>query len=101
RDDVRLHQILHRDRVELDPGEADALGEVEAGEHLAQIVAPRDVLKARPIQSVDMDVETAEARVVERLRLVGKQDAVGGQRQILNAGNGSEPRDEHRQVATY
>ena len=56
-------------------------------QHFFQVVAPGDVLEPFPVERIQMDVDPPQSGVVELLGVLGQQDAVGGQGQVLDAGD--------------
>src|SRR5205823_535169 len=89
----------HRHGVELDPGKTGQPRALQAREHGFQIVPPGDLLKASAVESVDVDVEPAQSRVVERLSELFQQDAIGGERHVFDALDRGKARHQHRQIA--
>ena len=83
---VRLHQVLDRDRVDLDRSEAQPLRGLQAIQHFIQIVAARNAEKALAVQSVQMDVQPPQPGIVQSLGMPRQQNAVGGERQIRRPG---------------
>lgn len=71
----------------------------QAIEHARQLVAARDAMKLLWIERVQMHVQPAQSRVVERARMLRQQDAVGSQRKILNPRDARQLRDEMREIA--
>ena len=80
---------------------ADAPGRGQTGQDAGEVVAPRDLMEAFAIQGVDVHVEAAQAGIVERLRELFQQHAVGGEGQVLDARNGGQAADQHGQVAAH
>src|SRR5207302_4845293 len=100
RNDIGLDQVLHGDGVELDL-EAGALRGVESGEHARQVVAAGDVEETVAIERVDVDVEAAQSGGEERRGEIFEEHTVGGEREVLDARDGGEARDQHGQVAAH
>ena len=64
------------------------LGGEDAGQHLVQAVAPRELAETLRVERVEADVDAPQPGVEKRLGLLGEQDAVGGQAEVADAGNG-------------
>jgi hypothetical protein len=69
RDNIGLHQILHRHRIQLH-GVAEALAGVEAIEDFAEIVAPRDLKETIAVERIDVDVDAPKPGLMECFRLI-------------------------------
>ena len=77
------------------------MARLDTRQHFVQIVTPRDAQKALAVERIQMDVDAAQAGVIQRRASSGQQDAVGGQRQVADARNGRQLADEYRQVAAH
>ena len=71
RDDVRFHQVLHRDGIDLDGAVAQAPAKLDAFQNLVEIVAPGDVPEAFPIERIQVHVDASKSGVVEFLGVLG------------------------------
>ena len=90
---------LHGHRVELQAGEPDLTGCLDALQHAGVRGAAgqfREPLRAQGVEADGDAVQTCRKQVGG---LVGKQHPVGGQRQIVEAGIGGQHLDKHWQVA--
>ena len=96
RHDVRLDQVLHRHHVELDGAEAQPLRDVNPVEHLGQVVPARNLLESLAIERVQMNVQAAQAGIVQFLSMLGQENAIGGHGDVLDARNRRELPDERR-----
>jgi len=101
RNDVRFQQVLHRDGIQLDACEAGLPGRRQACEHLVKLVAACDFEEARTVQRVDVNVEAAQAGLVEWRGKLLEQHAIGGESQVADAGNGGQAPDEQRKIPAH
>jgi hypothetical protein len=76
-------------------------GRLQAGQHLVEIVAARDLAEALAVERVEMHVEAPQAGAYKRPASARQQHAVGGERQIADARNGRQTPDQHRQIAPH
>src|SRR5437870_10549342 len=66
-----------------------------------QVISPGDFQEPLAIECIQVDVDSAQSRFVERLGHLFQQYAVGGQGQIFDPGDAHEPADQHRQIAAH
>ena len=59
-----------------------------------KIVAAGDLFESLAVERVQVNVEAAQAGIVQRLGLLVQQHGVGGQRQILDAGDARKALDQ-------
>ncbi len=64
-------------------------------EHAVEFVAAGDAEETLAVQGVEMNVQPAQAGAVQGFSLFGEQQAVGGERQIVDTGDGGELGDQH------
>ena len=72
------------DGVELDAAE-HAVRRGDAGAHRVELVEARQPQEPVRVQRVEADRDPLQPGVLERVGLIGEQDAVGGQREIVDA----------------
>jgi hypothetical protein len=77
RNEIRLHQILHRNRIQLDGAKTQAFGYGDTFEHFIQLVAARDLAEALTVERIQMHVEPPQAGLVQRLGKLRQCYAVG------------------------
>ena len=69
-------------------------GGIDAREHRGKIVAAGDLVKAFAVEGVEMDVQAAKPASYSGFGLVGQQDGVGGEREVADARNRGDRRDQ-------
>src|SRR5579883_534394 len=98
RDDIGLDQVFDRDGINFDLGEPGALSFFETLQHARQIVAAGNAQEAIAVQRVQVNVQAAQACFVEGTSLAGEQNAVGGERQVLDPRQRRQLANEHREI---
>ena len=83
--DLVLVHAAERHRVDLDL-DAGAVGRVDAVHHLREIAPAGDRLELRRIERVERDIDAGDAAVRERLGIAGELAAIGGERELVEAG---------------
>ena len=95
-----LGEAANRHAVDLDrPQLGIALGLGQPGQHLVERVAPRDLGEADVRERVERDVQPAQPRFDERTAEAVEEDAVRRQREVVDARDRGQHRDEGREVA--
>ena len=95
--DERAELLLHagqEERVDLDRREAGRERRVEAGQRVPEAAAARDAREALRVEAVEAHVDALEPRRGELVREPGQQQAVGGQRDVVDAAGAAEHADE-------
>src|SRR5580704_482349 len=95
---VGFHQILYRNRVDLDGSETQPASNFQPLQNLLQFVAPRDPQKALPVQRIQVNVEPAQASVVQSFGMLRQLDAIRGHRKIANSRNSRKHAYQHRKT---
>jgi hypothetical protein len=98
RDDLLLGQALDRDGVETNLIEADLLGGRDAGQDAVEAFAAGDFLECLFAERIEADVEALEAGGSQRGGLFVEEDAVGGEGEVVDAGQIGEHFHEARQI---
>src|SRR5580693_3387157 len=98
---VGFHQILYRNRVDLDGSETQPARNFQPLQNLLQFVAPRDPQKTLPVQRIQVNVEPAQASVVQRLGMLRQLDAIRGHRKIANSRNSRKHAYQHRKTLAH
>jgi hypothetical protein len=83
-------------RVHLERREAGRHRGVQAGQHPRQLVASGQRAEPRRVQRVQADGDAVQARAPQLCGLLGQQDAVGGERDVLEALDGHQLLDQAR-----
>ena len=86
------------DGVELEAGE-ERRGGADAGEHAIELVQAGELLKPIAVQRIQADRQAMKARVLQRLRVVGQEHAVGRHGEIADARTRRQPRHQVGHVA--
>ena len=86
--------------VEPYPFKARTLCCENAIQHAIQSFATRDFAECFFAQSVQADIESAQAGIFERLGLLGHQGSVGRKSDVTNAGNRGQHFDQSWQLCT-
>ena len=68
-------------------------------EHALELIAPGDLEETLGVKAIEVNVQAAKSGVVQRLCVSREQHAVGGEREIADAGNARDLLDEDGQVA--
>ena len=82
-----------RHAVQLD-GDAAVQRGAEALHHMGELVPGRDALEHLRAEGVEADVHAVQPGVQKGGQLPGQQDAVGGQGDFVDAGDGFQPRHQ-------
>ncbi len=99
RDHLALVDAALDDGIDLQPLEAGRHRGVDAGQHLADPAASSGHLGEHlRIQRIQADGDAPQAGLVQGLRLLGEQHAVGGQRDVLQARNDGQPAHQFGQA---
>ena len=85
-------------RVDLESGK-DARRSLETRADPPEFVCSREAQEGVAIERVEADGDPLQASRAQRLSLIGEQDAVGRERQILHAVDGGQLRDQGREIA--
>ena len=101
RGDLVVVEPPDRHRVDLDRGEARRAGGLDPVQHAWQRSAARDAPEALRVERVDADVQAIDARRAQRRRQLAETVAVGGQRQILDAGQSAQGGGQRRQIVPH
>ena len=102
RDDLGLGEAPHGDRVDLDRVRLRERREhLEAAQDLLERVAAGDLAEALALERIHRDVEAGHTGRHQRLGVAFELVAVGRQRQLVQAGDRREPRDEAGQLAAH
>ena len=86
------------DRVDLDRVQAKFLRQADAGQDLVQAVAAGDLLEIVAVERIQAEADAAQAGLAQRRRLLREEEAVGGHRQVGDAGNPGDARDQFLDV---
>ena len=98
---VVVHAPLD-DRVQLHRAEACPLGCRDASEHgLRRIASPVHDAEDLGVERIEADGDAPESGVAQRIYLLAEQVAVGGERQILDAGDAREHRHQRMDVPPH
>src|SRR5262249_31932202 len=101
RHDLLFGNPTDTDGVDLERIEAGAFGCENALEDLVQAVATCQLPKALRVERVQADVDATKPGVVERLRLIGKEDAIGRQTNVADSFNLAQHAHQSRQLAAH
>ena len=99
RGDLVVVLAAHHDAVEFDRPEAGGERGIDAGEHALEPGPARDRLEAILAQRVERDVGARQAGVAQAFDLVGQQQAVGRERDVVDARDRGDHRDQAVQIA--
>ncbi len=95
--DLVVVEPTHGDDV--DPrGQVEREGRVDGGEDLLDLPAAGDLAELVRVEGIEAEVDPAQAAGPERLGVLGKADAVGGQAELLEP-EGAELLDQGHAVA--
>lgn len=101
RNNIRFHQILHRNGIDLDGAEAELARHLQAFQNLVKLVAPRDTQKTLTIQRVQVNVETPQSGFVQSFSVFRQQYAIGCERKISNAWNSGKHANQNRKALAH
>ncbi len=76
--------------VHLDAGIASSLGRFDATQHEIQPIPASELAEAGFIKGIETDIETINPRFVQGFRLLGQQQGIGCQSDIIDARNAAE-----------
>jgi hypothetical protein len=97
--DLVLRQAADGDSVHLDRVESGGLGGLDAGDHLFVTLPTSDFFELFRVERIETDVDSPQAGGKQLGRLIGQQNAVCRQADIVDALDRRQLLDENRQVA--
>ncbi len=99
--DLVFSQVPNCDSVYFDRVESNLLRDVDAFDDLFVTIAASDFAEDDRVESIKADVDSPQAGVEEFLRLFSKQNAVGRETDVANAGDGRQLADEPGKVTSH
>jgi hypothetical protein len=87
------------DGVDLDGVHAEFAGETDAGENAGEAVAAGDFLKVCAVERIEAEADALESGFAKGASLLGKKVTVAGHREVSDARDFADARDELREIA--
>jgi hypothetical protein len=84
---IRFGEALYRDRVQFDVAESDANGSLDSMQYTPKFITSRNPSEAVPIDRIEVNVQAAESSLIQLGGYTREQNAIRGEREILNARN--------------